>query len=152
LAIDLNDDGTTANDASDLDDGANRSMNTPEISSVQVYPDGSLLLTYEVDSPPTSSDYDLHIELFEAGINGQGLNFLAADTWTVVDDTAGSKTTRLINQSSVLSPSLVVATATDATGNTSELSAPVDTTILPSDLFADGFESGDLSAWSVVTQ
>jgi parallel beta-helix repeat protein len=148
LAIDLNDDGTTANDAGDMDDGANRSMNSPVISSVQVLPDGNLRVTYEVDAPPTSCEYDLQIELFAADSDGQGHTFLAADTWTVADDTAGSKTRVLINQSSMLAPSLLVATATDAAGNTSELSAPVATTILPSELFADDFESGDLSAWS----
>lgn len=129
-------DGRTANDAGDGDDGQNRFQNYPEIQSAG-YDAGTdeVTLTYFVDSDPTltgdgASTYDLTIDFYRADADDEESNgIIGTDTYTTTDyDGCGSppcpKTITLTPLASVTESDDVIATATDANGNTSEFSTP----------------------------
>jgi hypothetical protein len=155
LGIDLADDGQTANDAGDGDDGANRLQNFPEIQSAD-YDAGTdeVTVTYQVPSDPNASGsgasaYDLAIDFYRADADDEeGEAYLGTDTYAASDyntSTSGPdpKTVTFTPQASVTRDDHVVATATDANGNTSEFSAqsqqlPVDLTSLEATQAGDG--------------
>lgn len=117
LGIDLCGDGVTANDPDDPDPGANKLQNFPEIISISVI-DSKLEVTYIVPSLPANSAYPLSIEFFIAKDNqGETLldqhDYHSPDTVTV---SVESETPYLLSDS-------LIATATDADGNTSEFGA-----------------------------
>ncbi len=118
LGIDLGGSGVTANDPDDPDPGANKLQNFPEIISISIV-DSKLEVTYIVPSLPANSAYPLSIEFFVAK-EDQGETLLdlhhyhSPDTVTV---TIESETPFLLSDS-------LIATATDADGNTSEFGAP----------------------------
>ena len=131
LGIDLADDGQTANDAGDGDDGANRLQNFPEIQSAD-YDAGTdeVTVTYQVPSDPNpsgsgASAYDLAIDFYRADADEEeGEAYLGTDTYAASDyntSTSGPdpKTVTFTPQASVTRDDHVVATATDANGNTS---------------------------------
>ena len=135
LGIDLADDGQTPNDAGDGDDGANRLQNFPEIQSAD-YDAGAdeVTVTYQVPSDPNASGsgasaYDLAIGFYRADADEEeGEAYLGTDTYAASDyntSTSGPdpKTVTFTPQASVTRDDHVVATATDANGNTSEFSA-----------------------------
>jgi len=130
VGIDLGADGATPNDPGDADAGANGLQNFPDITEVALGP-ASFDVTYSVDST-----LPLTVEFFSAEA-GQGRTFLTDEVYN-----GGSSTASLPIVPGVHS---IVATATDAAGNTSEFSPPA--AVPP--IFSDGFESGDTSAWSV---
>jgi CSLREA domain-containing protein len=117
--------GLTPNDAGDGDAGANNLQNTPAIIAAQIS-GANLLLEYLVDSTTTNSTYPLTVEFFEAdaSVHPQGKTFLGADTYTSADAQA-SRTADLGDAAAlgVAAGDSIVATATDASGNTSEFSA-----------------------------
>ncbi|HZT06161.1 MAG TPA: CSLREA domain-containing protein [Chloroflexota bacterium] len=121
--------GPTPNDAGDGDDGANRMQNFPDLTAAQVA-GGNLEVQYSVDSTTTSSGYPLTIEFFkaDASANPQGKTFLGTDTYLSTDAQL-PRTTNLGDAASlgVSSGDRIVATATDANGNTSEFSLPAIT-------------------------
>ena len=155
LGIDLGDDGTTANDAGDADDGVNRLQNYPEIQNAS-YDAGTneVTVTYQVPSDPNAggdgaSAYPLTVDVYKAGTdNEEGQAYLGTDTYTASDyntSTSGPdpKTITFTPEVSVTENDHVVATATDANGNTSEFSAqsqqlPVDLTALEATQADDG--------------
>lgn len=121
LGIDLV--GTTANDVDDADTGVNNLQNTPEISLINSVGGTAIEITYEVPSSVANSVYPLTIEFFGA-VNGQGKFFIESDTYAV----PGSKTMTL-NLPTGFDPNdylNIVATATDANGNTSEFGITTD--------------------------
>ncbi len=121
LGIDLNSDGVTANDAGDADTGPNKLQNFPMITTA-VLSGANLNLTYSVASNRTNSSYPLTIEFFLADSSGQeGKTSLGRNTYASSSATL-SKTATIAKGSAVLG-SKIVATATDAQGNTSEFSA-----------------------------
>ena len=136
--IDLDEDGETANDAGDGDDGPNRLQNFPEVQSAD-YDAGAneVTVTYLVPSDPNASGsgastYPLAVDFYETGASGQqGRAYLGTDTYSAgsPDDYAGcgsppcTVTTTFTPQASVTEADVIVATATDANGNTSEFSA-----------------------------
>ena len=118
LGIDLGEDGATANDPDDPDPGANKLQNFPEIVSISTV-DINISVTYIVPSLPANSAYPLTIEFFIAKDNqGKTLldshHYLSPDTVTV---TIESEIPFLFSDS-------LIATATDADGNTSEFGLP----------------------------
>jgi hypothetical protein len=155
LGIDLAFDGQTPNDAGDGDDGANRLQNFPEIQSAD-YDAGAdeVTVTYQVPSDPNASGsgasaYDLAIDFYRADADEEeGEAYLGTDTYAASDyntSTSGPdpKTVTFTPQASVTRDDHVVATATDANGNTSEFSAqsqqlPVDLTSLEATQAGDG--------------
>lgn len=123
LGIAINGPGVQANDAGDPDAGPNNLQNFPVISSV-VLNGANLDVEFLVDSAVANSAYDLTIEFFIADADDQeGETFLDQVTYTEAD--AGLTVQESIAAGTAGIGSMIVATATDAAGNTSEFSAPV---------------------------
>lgn len=126
--IDLGPNGVTSNDNApnneDADTGANNLQNFPEIYEVNLG-NGNLTITYAVTSTITNSAYPIRIEFFKADDSGEGKTVLASDTYTAAD--RNGKFIRCIQfapTAPVTALDKIVATATDANGNTSEFSPP----------------------------
>ena len=121
LGIDLGEDGLTLNDSGDGDDGPNHLQNAPDLAQA-VVGGGLMRVRYGVDSVNAASAYPLMLEFFVAGTDGQGKTLLYRHSY----DTPQALTTIIFTPLQM--PTLadyVVATATDANGNTSEFSPPV---------------------------
>lgn len=127
LGIDLDPDGTNPNDAGDADSGPNNLQNFPVIHNVHIDASGNVVITYLVDSAATNSAYDLSIDFYEvdSAASGQGKTYLGSTTFTVADLTIGQETVSLGSAAAlgIVKGDPIVATATDAGGNTSEFSA-----------------------------
>jgi len=135
LGIDLI--GTTENDVEDADTGVNNLQNTPEISAIVDLGDDALEVTYSVPSSITNSVYPMVIEFFGA-TNGQGKFFIEADNYLE----PGNKTVTLNLPTGydVDDYLTIVATATDANGNTSEFGISTDSTLSIEQLVNDTFK------------
>ncbi len=124
LGIDLGSLGATGNDVDDPDDGANHLQNSPDLISASLDA-GDLFVSFSVDSAPQNSVYDLRVEFFLVDAAGEeGETFLGAGLY----DAASAGMTHGVQIAGPLSVSpgdMVVATATDAEGNTSEFATPV---------------------------
>ena len=138
LGIDLGGNGVTGNDPGDGDSGPNGLQNFPEIQSATVG-GGGLEIVYSVPSPAP-----LGIEFFLADADSEeGRTFLGAARYAA----AGSATQNL-PAGTATSGDLIVATATDGNGNTSEFSVAMPLAAGTTNaIFGDGFESGDSLAW-----
>lgn len=128
LGIDLGTgalEGLTANDSGDSDDGPNNLQNFPELQAV--YQQGNTLeITFSVDatagSLPGQSTYPLDIDFYLADSDGQeGRTYLGSTLWTSAD-IGQFKTVTLASPVSLTGSDRILATATDAAGNTSEFS------------------------------
>ncbi len=130
LGIDLGPSGVTANDApDDADVGANKLQNSPIIQSIAEAAGGNLEIEFQVGSAIGQSDYDLTIEFFIADTEGQeGATFLGGATYAAAS--AGNATIVSIPAGTAVVGNMIVATATDANGNTSEFSMPLTVTAL----------------------
>ncbi len=117
FGIDLNADGVTANDPGDGDAGANGRQNNPEISAA-ISNGGLTNVDYRVDTTDTGSNYPITIEFFTDDGSGQGGTRIAVDTY----EAAYAGAIRSIQNigGGLLAGDRIVATATDANGNTSE--------------------------------
>jgi len=113
--------GETANDAGDADDGVNRFQNAPEIAEA-TYDAGanSLSLRYLVDTNPLFATYPIRVEVYRADTSDQAVSFLGAETIPTPEAQA-ERTFTFQPAASIDATDWVVATATDAAGNTSEL-------------------------------
>ncbi len=139
LGIDLNNDNATANDAGDPDTGANNLQNFPEIQTA-ILNGGNVDITYSVPSTAANSAYPLTVEFFVAdGSGAEGETYLGTHSYT----TEGTTPTASIAKGSAAAGSVIVATATDANGNTSEFSASVT---VSSPLLAAGGEANQGSS------
>ncbi len=128
LGIDLNSDGISENDLGDDDEGANFLQNFPEISNGASVIDQVLSLSYKVPSEPVHSAYPLSVDFFKSDGNRQGKTYLVSDVFSELDYNDGNdKNFQVFLPSGVdlVSGDFIVATATDANGNTSEFSAEV---------------------------
>ena len=116
--------GNTGNDGGDGDEGGNRLQNFPELQGDPVRSGNNLIVTYRVRSATGNASYPLTIEFFASDLQREGETFLASNVYSSADFAAGFKTVTLVNAGLGLSPGIskVVATATDAAGNTSEFS------------------------------
>ena len=118
------------NDTGDADDGPNRCQNHPAIFGTSIDGSGDLLVEYFVDTAPANATYPITVEFFAAATGtgeAQGETRLGAATYTEADFTAGSSTpghaVANLGNAAALGIALtdpLVATATDAGGNTSE--------------------------------
>lgn len=130
--IDLLRDGPTPNDPGDPDDGPNRLQNTPVLTAVSE--DGqALIIDYAVDSDPGAADYGtdgLLVEFYATDADGdEGQTLLGRARFTTMDHAAGRAQATLDGGAMLLGETdAIVATATDAAGNTSEFSAPAPRT------------------------
>lgn len=119
-AIDLGGDGRMLNDALDADGGFNNGQNFPEITDF--LPDtpspGSTTVEYVVPSDVAESLYPLQVEFYRA--NGdEGFELLGTDFYLLAE--AGmTKQFLLPGTPTFLPEDVIIATATDANGKTSE--------------------------------
>ena len=115
----------TPNDAADGDEGTNRLQNHPDLASATGDGGPTLTLTYAVDTAPAHAAYPLRVEFFLADADGEeGRTFLGADSYPEAAAQAQRQVT-FSTDVAVADGDLLVATATDAAGNTSEFSASV---------------------------
>ena len=122
LGIDLGDDGQTANDPGDADDGPNRFQNFPEIVSATSN-GGMLTVIYAVPSAAAHSAYPLAVDLYLAADGEEeGEVYLGSVTYEAAD-AEGIVTVSFAPASPIGDGDRVVATATDGDGNTSEFSS-----------------------------
>jgi hypothetical protein len=120
LGIDLLPAGLTANDLDDADSGPNRLQNFPEMTAA-VLNGGTLTISYSVPSSTTNSTYPLAIEFFLGDTDNQeGQTYLGSHSYT-----SPGATTASLDQCCIPFGVRVVATATDADGNTSEFSSSI---------------------------
>jgi titin len=123
--IDLGGNGVTANDAGDPDSGPNNLQNFPVMTDVKLLGTGNLNVTYNVPSSSTNSAYPIRIEFFKSDGSGEGKTYLATHSYTTPATTASVTFTPA---ASMGVGDKLVATATDANGNTSEFSAEATVT------------------------
>lgn len=142
--------GPNANDAGDNDVGPNGLQNFPQVVSATIVGD-ELRLVVELES---EADRDYRIGVLADGVcgasgRGGGTYF---GTIPLVTDGTGSgsaSATFGLPLADVDSIVFVSGIATSDAGASSEPGTCTAVTELPVDIFADGFESGDTSAWSV---
>ena len=121
LGIDLAPAGVNANDAGDADAGPNNLQNAPEIAMVDSL-GGQLHMEYQVPSAADNAQYPLRIEFFVADADHQeGKTLIWVDTYLEAE-AGSSKSTDFAPYIPVGDGEFIVATATDAAGNTSEFS------------------------------
>ena len=132
LGIDLGTDGVTANDADDLDIGANNLQNFPVLSSANSL-NGSTIVAGTLNSTSTTT---FTLEFFSNAVcdpsdHGEGENFIGFVT-TTTNGSADASFSITIATSTTLGH-FITATATDSSNNTSEFSACAEVR-LPADL------------------
>ncbi|MBT3252531.1 MAG: T9SS type A sorting domain-containing protein, partial [Candidatus Marinimicrobia bacterium] len=117
-------DGVTENDEGDGDDGPNHLQNFPASLNVGVDDGGDLLIQYLVDSDIENSEYPIEVEFFLSDEDGEGQLFLYSNFYTTANHELGLKTIVLgpVGNYGLEMGDYLVATATDAAGNTSEFS------------------------------
>ena len=119
IGIDLGNDGPTPNDTHDGDQGANRLQNSPAIFRSKSS-GNRIQIGYSVDSTVTAAAYPLAVQFFlNIGSEpGQGRRFIGQATY----ETAQASQEAIVTFTGVSVPvgGKVIATATDANGNTSE--------------------------------
>jgi Calx-beta domain/Domain of unknown function (DUF4214) len=126
LGIDLGNDGVTANDQHDADDGPDRLQNFPALTFAVDFP-ANLNVAGSLDSAP---DTDFTIQLFSNPAcdptgSGEGQTLLTSFHQTTNDSGKLVFTVLIAN---VAVGQFVTATATDPAGNTSEFSQCVQVT------------------------
>jgi hypothetical protein len=119
----LNSNGVTLNDANDADAGPNNLQNFPVINSAVSYNNALLTATGTIRTTPNTF---LFIDLYwsptaDSSGYGEGANYLGATA--VTTDANGFATFAVQYNASVPNGAVVSATATTASGNTSEFSA-----------------------------
>ena len=142
--IDLNHDGPSANDAGDADEGPNRLQNTPVLLFNAAAGELGLEVGYSVDSAAGNAAYPLRVEVFA----GDGASATVASREGASALGSGSYAGPGVASVTVARPPpatrWLLATATDADGNTSEFSAAVlwsDAAPAGTAIFRSGFES-----------
>ena len=143
MGIDLGGDGATPNDPGDADEGANRLQNSPVLLFNSAVGESGLQVGYSVDTAAANATWPLTIEVF-AG-DGDSLAEPSRQGATLLG--SGSYTAPGVANVTVARPPegsrWLLATITDAEGNTSEFSdalAWVGAGPQPAGIFADGFE------------
>jgi hypothetical protein len=130
VSINFQCDGVTANDPSDGDEGPNRLQNFPEITSATGDGSQTLTVTYTVPTTTANATYPLRIEFFLADDDGEeGMAFLGSATYEA-DSAQQQATATFTPADTVTEGDRLVATATDAEGNTSEFSTSIAVTVL----------------------
>lgn len=125
IGIDLEVDGVTVNDIGDFDAGPNRLQNYPDVTAAQYDSNGNRIsVEVAVDSHPGASDYPITVDIYQADSDGEeGETWLAATTFTEAHYSTGLPINRSLTADAPVSQGdLIVTTATDAAGRTSEFS------------------------------
>ncbi|HEY7732522.1 MAG TPA: right-handed parallel beta-helix repeat-containing protein, partial [Gaiellaceae bacterium] len=138
LGIDLAPDGASPNDPGDGDAGGNALVNFPVVATAVA--GASLQVTGTLDAAPPGGPYELDFyanTVCDPSGNGEGTRYLGRVTLLAVPgpfDTGGSLGPAAAGE-------LITATATDALGNTSELSACVAATAQAAFVVTTGADS-----------
>lgn len=150
ISIDLADPGITPNDPGDFDGGANRRMNFPEFDSAQtqLVTGGDIAARYQIVSSSFfgSAVYPLTVDFYLADVDGEEAEvYLGSDAYTLADE-GEFKNIVFSPGVAVDETGFLVATTTDAEGNTSEVSAAIP---LPEPGLAGGLMvgAGVLAGW-----
>ena len=122
LGIDLGNDGVTANDPCDRDDGANNLQNYPTLSTVSSNGTSTTIIgTLDVFTSTTYTlDFFSNVACDPSG-NGEGQTYLGSTT-VAASATCGSVPFNVTLPLGVAGGAFITADATDSTGNTSEFS------------------------------
>ncbi|RFF28464.1 MULTISPECIES: right-handed parallel beta-helix repeat-containing protein [unclassified Wenzhouxiangella] len=123
--IDLGNDGVDENDPGDDDTGPNNRQNSPELITADYdFEQDELTVTFKVDSTTGNSAYDLKIDFYRdnsSTTERQSLGWLGSALYENTD--AQSEVTVTVSGlPTIYQEGEVIATATDADGNTSEFS------------------------------
>ena len=124
--IDLGDDGLTANDTGDADEGANTYLNHPDVDRA-FYRGGNhaIVVEYEISSDSTIVTYPLTVDVYLADddISGEGKTYIGSSIYTIQNQVEQFE----VSADSITwaSTDYIVLTTTDAAGNTSEFSPPI---------------------------
>ena len=149
IGIDLNNSGIPLpNDPGDGDSGPNNLQNYPEFVSALLVPGDKLVITYKVDSAPGNSNYGadgIYVEIFkgDASTNLQGQTFIGSTNYTITNYAAGLPGPAILTIDNASSFGIhvgdkLVATATDADGNTSEFTSTSVGVVAGTPTAADG--------------
>jgi hypothetical protein len=111
--------------------GPNNGQNFPEFSSAVINTSGNLILQYKVDSAPANSNYGtsgIYVEFFKGDASLQGQTFIGSTNYTLANYNSGTPGLAAFNAGNAASLVVhvgdkIVATATDADGNTSEFTS-----------------------------
>ncbi len=131
LGIDLGVDGVTPNDSGDLDEGANRLQNFPDIGGVTA---GASTVIGGVLNSRTNDVFTLDFYRSDSADDsgyGEGAAWIGAAS--VRTDNSGRAVFNLALPSATAAGKFITATATDASGNTSEFSRAVPARVGDSD-------------------
>jgi hypothetical protein len=121
LGIDLGDDGVTPNDPGDFDEGPNNRQNAPVLISAAGAAGGTTIKGRLNSAPGTLFAIDLFSNpTCDPSGSGEGQTFLGSTSLTT-DETGDAYFTATL-QTEIADGESVTATATDPSGNTSELS------------------------------
>jgi uncharacterized repeat protein (TIGR01451 family) len=122
LAIDLNEDGVSANDPNDTDGGANNRQNFPVLTGATAS-GGNVTIQGNFNSTPNLSfqiDFYASPTIHPSGF-GEGKFYLGSATLNT-DLNGNAVVTKTVPASTVPAGAYITATATDPAGNTSEFS------------------------------
>jgi CSLREA domain-containing protein len=129
-------DGASPNDVNDLDEGANRSQNFPEVTlPTNFLPNGSasVELQYRVDSALANASYPITVNFFRGACGGGPNQFIGSDSITAAEAQSTKTFTLMPADGGNVLP--LLANAVDADGNTSEF-----TVMLGDAMMRSGFE------------
>jgi CSLREA domain-containing protein len=127
-------DGVSPNDANDLDEGANRSQNFPDLTlPVNFLPTGSasVNLQYRVDTAVANATYPITVNFFRGACGGGPNQFIGSDTITAAQAQSTKNFTLTPTDGGNVLP--LLANAVDADGNQSEFTVMVGDAIMRSD-------------------
>jgi len=140
LGLELGDPIANPNDPNDPDSGPNRLQNTPELADVS-YAAGldQVTASFSVATAPANATYPLGVDFYVADADGEeGEIYLGSVDYDATDFATGVVTKSFTPIGVVTVGSDVVATATDAAGNTSEFTATATTVVPEPGAFACG--------------
>ncbi|MEW6155816.1 MAG: hypothetical protein AB1813_00185 [Verrucomicrobiota bacterium] len=125
LGIDLGTNGVTPNDSRDVDTGSNQLQNFPALASAKVDATATTIAGVLNGAPNTSFSVDLFSNaLPDPSGAGEGQAWLGTTSITTGSDGTGAFTVTLA-RTPPTGHTVVSATATDASGNTSEFSTSI---------------------------
>ena len=123
----------TPNDPGDPDSGPNRLQNTPVLVDV-AYAAGldQVTATFAVSTDPANASYPLLVDFYGADVDDEeGESYLGTLSYEASDFAVGDVTKTFTPVGAVQAGDGVVATATDANGNTSEFTADAIAVVVP---------------------
>ena len=129
-----NPDGASPNDVNDIDEGADRSQNFPELTlPVNFLPTGgvSTNLQYRVDTAVANATYPITVNFFRGACGGGPNQFIGSDSVTAAEAQSIKSFTLTPSDGGNALP--LIANAVDADGNTSEFTVMIGDAITRSD-------------------